>query len=86
LSENMILQTSEERIKLLKSGFTGNQVEALYIDLNHFEIVKVNWDSAATKRTRRIRTTSSFMNLHPRPTILEDCVRVQAAPSQGLRA
>jgi len=47
----LILQTSEERIKLLKSGFTGDQVEALYIDLNHFETVGVNWGDFAMNRS-----------------------------------
>lgn len=79
----MILITSEERIKLLRSGFTGNQVEALYIDLNHFESVKVNWDDAATKRIRRNYSKSSFMmNLIPD----QDSLRVQAALPQGAMA
>ena len=76
----MILQTSEDRIKLLKSGFTGDQVEALYIDLNHFEMLQINWDDAATNRTRRIRTTLlPSMNLIFLP-ITQDSVRVKAAP------
>ncbi|CAG1769985.1 hypothetical protein BAC3_00700 [uncultured bacterium] len=75
----MILQTSEERIKLLKSGFTGNQVEALYIDLNCFETLQTNWDDAATNRKyRRIKTISSFHSA--------ESVRVQAASSHGVRA
>jgi hypothetical protein len=43
------LETREERIKLLRSGFTGNQVEALFFVLNRYEAVGVAWDEAAMK-------------------------------------
>lgn len=81
----MILATREERLKLLKSGYTEKQIEALYIDLNRFEIVIVNWDGAATKRTGRILHNSipSFQNLTFRPTYTADFVRVIAAPPRG---
>lgn len=76
-----MLETSEQRIRLLKSGFTGSQVEALYFILNGLESVKVDWDDAATKRTRRICSKSSFMNPYPN----FDSVRVQVAPSRRLQ-
>jgi hypothetical protein len=80
LSE-MILETREQRVKLLRSGFTGDQVEALYIDLNHFETLQIHWNDAATNRTyRRTKTISSFTNHSA------ESVRVQAASSQGARA
>jgi len=34
-----VLETSEERIKLLKTGFTQKQIEQMYIEGNDFEIV-----------------------------------------------
>lgn len=79
----MILETREERIKLLKSGFTAKEVESLYIDLNYFETVGVNWGDAATNRThRRMKTIHAFANHSA------ESVRVQAASSlsQGVRA
>jgi hypothetical protein len=33
-----MLETSQERIKLLKAGFTGNTIEELYIECNNFRI------------------------------------------------
>ena len=33
-----MLETSQERIKLLKAGFTENMIEKLYIECNGFRI------------------------------------------------
>lgn len=33
-----MLETPEERIKLLKAGYTGKAIEMLYIQLNNFKI------------------------------------------------
>jgi len=33
-----MLETSQERIKLLKAGFTGNNIEKLYIECNNIRI------------------------------------------------
>ncbi len=38
-----LLGSSEERVKLLRAGFSGKQIEALYLVLNSFEIGGVNW-------------------------------------------
>ncbi|MCX9010460.1 MAG: hypothetical protein OIN66_04975 [Candidatus Methanoperedens sp.] len=35
-----MLQTPEERIKLLKAGLTGEAIEKLYIEHNNFKIVR----------------------------------------------
>ncbi len=48
-----ILESRKERAELLKTGFTGKKIETLYIDLNHFETVGVNWDDAATNQGAR---------------------------------
>ena len=77
----MILATKEERIAFLKSGFTGKEIEELYIDLNCFEELQVNWDGPATNRThRRMETIPAFANHST------ESVRVQAVPSLGVRA
>ena len=34
-----MLETPEERVKLLKAGFTGKTIEKLYIHYNNFKIV-----------------------------------------------
>jgi hypothetical protein len=33
-----MLETPEERVKLLKAGFTGKAIEKLYIEVNNFKI------------------------------------------------
>lgn len=38
-----ILESREERVKLLKSSFTGRDIEALYVIINSFDVVGVNW-------------------------------------------
>ena len=35
----VMLETPEERVKLLKAGFTGKTIEKLYIQYNNFKIV-----------------------------------------------
>ncbi|MDP2754129.1 MAG: hypothetical protein Q8P40_07025 [Nitrospirota bacterium] len=42
----MVLETSQERVKLLKAGLTGKQIESLYIRHNGFEIVGANFQEA----------------------------------------
>ncbi len=42
-----ILESRDERVKLLRAGVTGREIEALYVRLNDFEIVGVNWCTAA---------------------------------------
>jgi len=34
-----MLETAQERIKLLKAAITGNQIEELYILTNNFKVV-----------------------------------------------
>ena len=34
-----MLETAQERIKLLKAGISGNQIEELYILYNNFKVV-----------------------------------------------
>jgi len=36
-----MLKTSEERIKMLKTGFTQKQIEEMYIEGNDFKIVSL---------------------------------------------
>jgi hypothetical protein len=40
-----LLDRSEDRVKLLRAGFSGKDIEALYLVLNSFEIVGVNWQT-----------------------------------------
>ncbi len=35
-----MLETPEERVKLLKAGVTGDRIEKLYIDYNHIKMVR----------------------------------------------
>ncbi len=38
----MVLETAQERVKLLREGQTGKQIESRYIHLNSFKIVGGN--------------------------------------------
>jgi len=40
------LDRCEDRVKLLRAGFSGKEIEALYSILTSFEIVGVNWQTA----------------------------------------
>ena len=35
----MVLETREERVKLLKAGYQGKEIEILYVEFNGFKIV-----------------------------------------------
>ncbi len=37
--EKHLLRTSEERVKLLKAGFTGKEIEELFLILNDMRLV-----------------------------------------------
>ncbi len=41
LWDETMLETSEERIELLKAGFTGKMIEKLYIKHNSFKIIDI---------------------------------------------
>jgi hypothetical protein len=38
----MNLKTSKERVKMLKRGFTGTEIENKYIELNEITVLKNN--------------------------------------------
>ncbi len=70
----MILETPRERVGLLRAGFTGRDIEELYVIINSFEIVGVDWDGAVTKLAGtelEVRTppselsVASFSRLYP---------------------
>ena len=35
-----MLETAEERVKLLKAGLTGKEIERLYIEKNNIKVVQ----------------------------------------------
>ncbi len=37
-----MLETSEERVKLLKAGFTCKEIEQLYVKNNHLKIIRLS--------------------------------------------
>jgi hypothetical protein len=45
-----ILVSQEDRVKLLKAGFSGRQIEIIYTLLNRFEVLGVNWQPDSTGR------------------------------------
>lgn len=46
-----MLETSIERVKLLKAGIPGDRIETMYIEFNNFKIVQkpVLFDKAETR-------------------------------------
>ncbi len=39
----VILESRNERVRLLKKGFTGKQIEMLYVILNSLDVISVDW-------------------------------------------
>jgi len=39
----LFLRHSKDRVRLLRAGFLDKEIESLYLMLNSFEIVGVNW-------------------------------------------
>lgn len=72
----MILESREERVKLLQAGFTGREIEKLYLILNSFDIGGVNWQEGTV-------TKPVFL---VNPSKLSYPTSVQAAPSLGVSA
>lgn len=44
--DEFFLRRRQERVKLLRAGFSGKEIEALYLVLNSFETAGVNWQPA----------------------------------------
>lgn len=42
-TEYRILESREERVALLKTGFSGKDIESLYIKLNGIVVTDINW-------------------------------------------
>jgi len=42
----LFLRRREDRVKLLRAGFLDKEIESLYLMLNSFEIVGVDWQPA----------------------------------------
>ncbi len=40
----MALETKDERVKLLKVGYTCRDIELLYLKLNSIKVIGVNWE------------------------------------------
>jgi len=38
-----LLETAQGRIKMLKAGMTGKEIEQMYIQHSRYELVSVNW-------------------------------------------
>jgi hypothetical protein len=57
-----MLETSQERVKLLKAGISGKKIEELYISLNNFKIVHniVLWEKVKIKPQRIICNCSAI--------------------------
>lgn len=55
----MILATSEERALLLRTGFTGSQVEKLFLLLNNFTVIREKETRPPQKEDEVTPTASS---------------------------
>ena len=53
-----MLETSVERIILLKAGITGKQIEELYISLNNFKVV------GNTRPIKKIEINAPIVAIH----------------------
>ncbi len=39
------LESSEERVALLKAGFKGKEIESLYLHINNITVIGINWSN-----------------------------------------
>ncbi len=42
-ADRPVLESRQERIALLRTGFSGKDIESLYIKLNDIVVIDVNW-------------------------------------------
>ncbi len=52
VEDESFLRRRQERVKLLRAGFSGKEIEALYVILNHVEVIGVNWHDLSIKFDR----------------------------------
>jgi integrase/recombinase XerD len=62
-----ILESKYERVKLLKKGFSGAQIEALYVILNSFDVVNVDWQDNEIPYRKKEKKSIDIKDF------LEDC-------------
>lgn len=62
-----ILESKNERVKLLKKGFTGAQIEMLYVILNSLDVVSVDWQDNEIPDQREKKMSINIKDF------LEDC-------------
>lgn len=48
----MVLETREERVKLLKAGYSGKDIESYYLQGNNIQIVGVKWHDESRHDSR----------------------------------
>ena len=52
-----MLKTADERVKLLKAGLNGNEIEGLYIEKNKFKIVRnILYDDIVIEKEGNVST------------------------------
>jgi hypothetical protein len=67
-----MFETAEERVKLLKKGLSGKEIERLYIEHNNFKIIRapIIYDENEFDIARPIfeinRNTKSISDISPR--------------------
>ena len=69
-----MLETAKERIKLLKAGITGNQIEELYIIYNNIKVV------GNQRPVEKFVETKSMINLVGAsyvPNIINQCAEIE---------
>ena len=50
----MVVESTEERIGLLKAGMDGNEIERLYIQLNNIKIISLKEHNHQKQTQRKI--------------------------------
>jgi hypothetical protein len=48
-NNGFLLGSREERVSLLKAGFTGKNIESEYLRLNGIFIISINWQDLNSK-------------------------------------
>ncbi len=48
----IILGSPDDRVNLLKLGYSGKEIEDIYIMINGFEVVNINWLPIEQKKSQ----------------------------------
>jgi len=74
MGDESMLETAQERIKLLKAGITGNQIEELYILYNNFKVVG---NQRPIEKFVKTKSTIKLIDASYESNIINQCAEIE---------